>query len=109
MEYELPPHRYRELKHFCLQYDSWKRLYFEKEGANVEPGDVTGRVASRKADYMNAIQLIETTAYDTSKEWGQYILSSVVSDEICECSCDPVEFKRLIRKFYWLLSVRKGV
>ena len=76
---------------------------------NTESGDVTARIAVKRSDCIRAIQLIETTAYDTSREWGKYVLLFVISDEVPECSCDPIEFRRLVHKFYYLLSVRKGV
>lgn len=102
-DYELPPHRYRELKHFCLQYPAWKEEYEKLSGVQIEPGDVTGRVASKKKDLEYAMKLIETTAVDLGV-WGNSVLSYV-----CYNECDSDMIKMMARKFYWLLDKRKGV
>ena len=67
--YDLPVHRYRELKHFCLQYDFMKeeinrlqnQLYLNEE-------DPTGYIAVKLTEYKNAVKLIETTAFNLGKQ-----------------------------------------
>lgn len=106
--YELPVHRYRELKHFCLQYrDMKKRLtnLIQNEIVRVR-GDATAKVAVEIADLTYATELIETTARDTSFMWWELILKAVTED-VClsELSIDNT----LLHKFFYLLSERKGV
>lgn len=112
--YELSVHRYRELKHFCLQYHEMKeeleRLYQNK--TEHSKSDITGRIAVSRSDLIYATELIEMTAYDTSTEFGDKILEAVTLDlSLRELTlpCDKIEFERLLHKFYWLLSERKGV
>ena len=66
-------HRYYELKHFCLQYPEWKRLYSEMDGLGAtkiedvrissnSPGDPTARSAEARYAYLRRIELVEKTA-----------------------------------------------
>lgn len=106
--YELPVHRYRELKHFCLQYRDMKEELLRLSGFKMgdSKSDVTSAVATKIADLTYGVELIETTAQDTSREYGDLILRAVTED-LClsELSVDNT----LIHKFFFLLSERKGV
>lgn len=106
--YELPVHRYRELKHFCLQYRDMKEelLSLSRDTKGNSKSDVTSAVAIKMADLTYATELIETTAKDTSYEYGDLILKAVTED-VClsELSFDNT----LLHKFFFLLSERKGV
>ena len=98
-QYDLPVHRYRELKHFCLQYGYFKKMY----DALCMPDSETEKTAILKVEYENAIKLIETTAYNTSISHGYDILNSVTTDT------GYSEMKELREKFFWLLSKEKGI
>ena len=105
--YELGRHRFKELKHFCLQYPEWKMRYDELYGSGVVDEE-----AVAKADYIRAMKLIETTANSTDVELGSYILEFVTTDISFRTLDPPVNklvFDFLCRKFYWLLSNSKGV
>lgn len=106
--YELPVHRYRELKHFCLQYRDMKEelMLLSGEKPGNSRSDVTSNVAVKIADLTYATELIETTARDTSFEYGDLILKAVTED-VClsELNFDNT----LLHKFFFLLSERKGV
>lgn len=98
-EYELSRHRYKELKHFCLQYHLW-----EKELARSP--------LEEKLDIENAMQLIEKTARDTSAVYAPWILKHATDDlsySAVRPPCDNKTFEYYIHKFYWLLSHRRGV
>lgn len=41
-KYWLSKHRYYELKHFCLQYPEWKRVYHDLDGLPARSASVTG-------------------------------------------------------------------
>ena len=103
--YELSRNRYKEMKHFCLQYPEMKeRLQNLTEKFKMRGIDPTGEQAAEITDLQHAVKLIETTAFDIGKFPGEEILKTVTEDlprgEVCEF---------YIRKFYWLLSERKGV
>ena len=96
-EYELDKHRYRELKHFCLQYHKFKRIVSTWSEGTLE--------------YENAIRLIEKTAADASIKYQEWILAAAVNDISYSRLKPPlnrIEFEYFLRRFYWLLSNRKG-
>ena len=59
-KYYIDKHRYYELKHFCLQYNEWKKAYascnesiifaskFEKGATSNIPSDITDVIMSFK-------------------------------------------------------------
>lgn len=111
-EEKLSKHRYRELKHFCLQYPEFKYVYYILDWACPSNGhdDPTSKIATLKTDYGRAIKLIETTARDTSEEYQSYILKSVTRDiplNAVDLDRDVLDAYR--RKFFWLLHQRKGI
>lgn len=106
--YELPVHRYRELKHFCLQYRDMKEelAALSRDTKGNSKSDVTSTVAIKITDLTHATELIETTAQDTSYEYGDLILKAVTED-LC---LSELDFDNtLLHKFFFLLSERKGV
>ena len=53
-KYYIDKHRYYELKHFCLQYDDWKKAYSILDGYDsyqVGLGVKSSGVSDRTADY----------------------------------------------------------
>lgn len=111
--YQLSAHRYRELKHFCLQYYEMKdkarrltdHLFADKEL------DLVGDTATELTNLIGGIRLIEMTAVDTDAKYAEYILKSVTND-VSFSSLGVViskgDFDDLRAKFFWLLSERKG-
>ncbi len=99
-DYKLNRDRFKELKHFCRQYDYFLEMYeSSKDGAE-------------RADLINAIELIETTAKNTDPIFFSHILDFVTKDvsySEVELPIDELIFKYLICRFYWLLSASKGV
>lgn len=112
--YELPRHRFLELKHFCLQYWDWRKqlILADREKPGTPQDDVVSNTATRRTDLNNAIQLIEKTAWNTDTNLGSYILRSVTENLTVSQVDPPVskdEFFELRRKFFWLLSEEKGL
>lgn len=111
--YTLSAHRYRELKHFCLQYYEMKdkiRQLKERVFAESE-SDLVGNTATELTNCINGIRLIETTATATSLKYAKYILRSVTEDVSFGVLNPPLEkgdFFDLREKYFWLLSERKG-
>lgn len=125
--YYLEKHRYYELKHFCLQYNSWKKAYkiledtclksidFENIVNEGEYGDPTAKIAKKRLVYLEKIELIEKTAYDTDKCLAKYILQAVTEGytytyfkTTLEIPCSKDMYYDRYRKFFWLLDkVRK--
>ena len=121
--YWIDKHRYYELKHFCLQYPTWKKAYVSLDGMSKKPeqllifvqtgacGDPTAKCAIAKSYYYERIAMLEHTAIVTDKELGSYILIGVTEG----CSYDVLRVRHnipcfkdtyyeLYRKFFWLLS-----
>lgn len=98
-EYYLEQHRFKELKHFCLQYPMWKK-------------DLSAKPLEDQVDIEKALLLIEKTARDTSQQYYRWILTAVTKDmsySRIHPPCDNYTFDYYLHKFYWLLSNRKGV
>jgi hypothetical protein len=121
-KYWIDKHRYYELKHFCMQYQSWKKTYlaldgFSKASSEAVPSktnkysDPTARCAEAKAFYLDRIELVEQCAWDADPELSNYILKGVTE----ECSyeylksslnipCSRDTYYDRYRKFFWLLD-----
>ena len=101
--YHLDKHRYYELKHFCLQYNEWKKAY-----------TMLGDTILHSTDFER-IELIEKTAYDTDEYLAKYILQAVTEGytytyfkSTLDIPCGKDMYYDRYRKFFWLLDkVRK--
>lgn len=108
--YELSRNRFKELKHFCLQYPEMKerasKLYSEAYENDFDP---TGKIASELADIKKAMNLIEMTAFNVGKFPGEKILKIVTEGRVLSEVCpDVIIADYYVRKFYWMLSQIKG-
>lgn len=122
-KYWIDKHRHYELKHFCLQYPSWKKTYSEFsddsvslsmiEGARTSnlPGDPTAKRAIMKAHYMERIKLIENVAEEADKYLSHYILKAVTENlsytylkSRLDIPCSRDMYYDRYRRFFWLLS-----
>ena len=87
--YWIEKHRYYELKHFCLQYPIWKKIYGSLDGLSGHStdfttmvvkstlGDPTAKIGMAKAYYSNRMKMLEQTASRTDETLGIYILNGV--------------------------------
>ena len=122
-KYYIDKHRYYELKHFCLQYKEWKKLYalcnesiiftstIEQHPSSNIPSDLTARYAIKKAYYSKNITLIENIAKQTDDYLWAYILKAVTEGlsytylkTRLEIPCGRDMYYDRYRRFFWLLS-----
>lgn len=120
-KYWIERHRYYELKHFCLQYRTWKKARaaidgmreygFEGGFVHTVPGDPTAKAAEARLFYTNRIEMVERVAKETDPIIGEYILIGVTqgaSYDILNARlpipCCKDSYYDLYRKFFWLLS-----
>ena len=120
-KYWIDKHRHYELKHFCLQYPSWKREYSDDisiGGSSIEriptsntPGDPTAKKAMRRAYYLERIKLIEHLAMEADTDLHNYILKAVtegLSYTHLRCKmdipCSKDTYYDRYRRFFWLLD-----
>ncbi len=122
-KYWIDKHRFYELKHFCMQYKTWKKTYaaLTEIGATSylidgipsgnTPSDLTAKYAIRKAHYAEKIKMIERAAKEADEDLYVYILKAVTEDlsftylkTTLEIPCSRDTYYNRYRKFFWLLS-----
>lgn len=122
-KYHIDKHRHYELKHFCLQYPTWKKTYAaivelsassSRLGTVVsggEPSDITAKCALRKAFYGEKIKLVEQAAMEADHELWYYILKAVTEgysytylQTKLNIPCSRDTYYDRYRRFFWLLS-----
>ena len=122
-KYYIDKHRYYELKHFCLQYNEWKKAYtsccesiifasrYDKIGSVSAPGDLTAKYAMRRAQYGEKIKLIEESARKADDFLYPYLLKAVTEGlsypylkTKLDIPCGRDMYYDRYRKFFWLLS-----
>lgn len=124
--YWISKHRHYELKHFCLQYPTWKRKYkaFNEMGifsknddgifSNNSPSDLTAAYAIKKAQYSKKIDLIEKIVIEADPDLYTYILKAVTEGlsytylkTKMNMPCGRDMYYDRYRRFFWLLSNSK--
>lgn len=124
-KYWIPKHRYYELKHYCLQYPHWKKLYsslefkMEVDESGIrssEPGKPTEKYALIRAGCKNAMELVERTCRDASSELCGYLLRAVTEgipfiklQTLYQIPCGKDMYYDAYRKFFYILSQRRGI
>lgn len=122
-KYYIDKHRYYELKHFCLQYNEWKKAYascnesiifassLEKTSSNSIPSDLTAKYAMKRAYYGTRIKLIEQAAKEADDFLYPYILKAVTEGlsytflkAKLDIPCGRDMYYDRYRRFFWLLS-----
>ena len=122
-KYWIPKHRYYELKHFCMQYLEWKRIYAaidelsmtsavcERLPSSNIPSDLTAKYAIRKAHYSDKINAVERAAMDADEDLYIYILKAVTEGlsytylkSRLDIPCGRDMYYDRYRRFFWLLS-----
>ncbi len=122
-KYYIDKHRYYELKHFCLQYNEWKKAYASCNeslifASNLDrmpcgnlPSDLTAKYAVKKAYYGERIKLIERIAMEADDFLYPYILKAVTEGlsytylkARLDIPCGRDMYYDRYRKFFWLLS-----
>lgn len=123
-KYWIDKHRHYELKHFCLQYPTWKRTYAALDNLSIStsrmddtpisstaPSDTTAKCAIRKAHYSEKIQLVERAALEADEDLWFYILKAVTEGYSytylktrMDIPCGKDLYYDRYRRFFWLLS-----
>lgn len=122
-KYHICKHRHYELKHFCLQYPSWKKAYAEFDDASLPlsmidsvptsniPGDPTAKRAMMKAHYSEKINLIEKAAMEADQYLCEYILKGVTEElsytylkSKFDMPCGKDMYYDRYRRFFWILN-----
>lgn len=122
-KYYIDKHRYYELKHFCLQYNEWRRAYalcnesiiFSSNLDNMPssniPSDLTAKYAIKREYYGKRIKLIQRIAKESDDYLYPYILKAVTEGlsytylkTKLEIPCSRDMYYDRYRRFFWLLS-----
>lgn len=125
-KYYIEKHRYYELKHFCLQYPTWKKAYLSLDGLAKKPSnyemfikqinhsDPTAKCVETRMFYSDRMDMLNRVAFNTDDVLGSYILQAVInglSYDILkaklEIPCCKDVYYDLYRRFFWLLSVER--
>jgi hypothetical protein len=121
--YWIEKHRYYELKHFCLQYPSWKRMYnsldglpsqsssavkFEKNGSVSNPTEV---YAEARIYFYDRMKMVEDAAQEAAEHMSELLLRAVTEELSYEClnaqiriPCCKDTWYAIYRRFFWLLD-----
>lgn len=121
--YWLERHRYYELKHFCLQYPIWRRVYHQLDGMEAKPigrmiysmsdthSDPTARHAIARAFLSKRMEMVSRNAEQADPELSRYILLGVTKGwsygalkARLEIPCGKDTYYDRYRRFFWLLS-----
>jgi hypothetical protein len=124
-KYWIPKHRYYELKHYCLQYPHWKKLYSSLEFKmevnesgirSSEPGKPTEKYALIRASCKNAMELVEKCCREAAPELWRWLFKAVTQgvtfvqlqckDEI---PCGKDIYYDGYRRLFYILSQRRGI
>lgn len=125
-KYWIDRHRYYELKHFCLQYPTWKKTRLELEGFSKMPingipisktnviSSPTEKCTEARLFYSDRIEMIEKIARKTDESLYNYILQAVTEgisyDSLrarFNIPCCKEIYYNLYRRFFWLLSIER--
>lgn len=125
-KYWIDKHRYYELKHFCLQYGSWKKAYsemnelrlpsyaFDKSSLSNSPTDLTAQCAIKKVRYSERIKMVETAAMEADEYLYVYILKAVTEGlsfnylkTKMNIPCSRDTYYDRYRRFFWLLNNKR--
>lgn len=122
-KYYIDKHRYYELKHFCLQYNEWKKEYvncnesiifasnIEQSSSSNVPSNLTAKYAIKRAYYSGRIRLVEKAAMEADEFLYPYILKAVTEGlsytylkTKLNIPCGKDMYYDRYRRFFWLLS-----
>lgn len=127
-KYWIPKHRYYELKHYCLQYPEWKTLHDRidillkaHEDQEVHTKDLVRtneELAVKKLILFDAMRRIEECVKDCTDVGvlRDYIFKGVTEglpyqklQARYDIPCGQDMYYDAYRKFFWLLSKKRGI
>ena len=118
----IPTERYYELKHFCLQYNDWKKALRELDGMRANTIDISGVVkrgsvsnpteelALARAYYSTHIDMVDRCIARMEPRIAPYILEGVTKGLAYEalrlkgCPYCRESYYEYYHLFFWLLS-----
>lgn len=122
-KYYIDKHRHYELKHFCLQYPTWKKLHddalescisaakLDQMRSSGVTSDITSKYALKRIRYAEKIKLIERIAKEADEDLHYYILRAVTEglsytylNSVLDIPCGKDMYYDRYRRFFWLLS-----
>lgn len=122
-DYWISKERYYELKHFCLQYNDWLRIYRElcdsRLGVSIKENrafiseicNPTEKLAIIKLHYRERIEMVQRAAEMCDDDISAYVLKAVTDNISCNClimkygmPCGKDKFYDAYRRFFWQLS-----
>ena len=124
--YYLPRHRYYELKHFCFQYNEWKKALLLLDGWNSSgedlnegirgnlPSDPTERCALLRAYYSQKIKMVEDCIAQAEPAVAPFLKMGVTEGlsyshlRARGCPCGSEMYYDIYRRFFWLLHIARG-
>ena len=120
-KYYISKHRYYELKHYCMQYQSWKdsldminhypkqalsKVIFQSDNA-----DPVFRLAEARSFYEDRLKGLEDIANKIDPVIGPCVLEGVISGLSYEVlrtridiPCCKDVYYEIYRKFFWVLD-----
>ena len=124
--YSIEKEKYYELKHFCLQYPSWKKersKIFKEIGGSYEMGEPicdskianpTEEAAIKLSELSYKMKLVENTAKEADEEIGPYVLLVVTGVATYQYLKTRMQipysrdiFYEVYRRFFWLLAQKR--
>lgn len=126
-KYYITKHRYYELKHFCSQYQEWKKAYANlcntdlslsmiEVDSQIDPSsDPIYQREILKEYYLKRIKMVEETAIEADSYLYDYIIKGVTDGRsytylktVLGIPCGKDMYYDKYRKFFWLLNkIRK--
>lgn len=121
-QYYISKHRYYELKHYCLQYPEYKKIYnslCEKIpggiiSINNDDSHGMDRSLEIRQRYLDQIELIEECAIMLDEVLGPYILKGVTEGRSYtylrmhdNIPCCKDIYYELYRKFFFILDHKR--
>ena len=118
-KYYINKHRYYELKHYCMQYDLWKKELYSinvypdpmHECKSNKPSNPTQSLVEKREQYVNKIRMLEKVANAVDPVIGPYVLQGIITGssydvlntQMCIPCCKDVYYATY-RKFFWVLD-----
>lgn len=118
-KYGISVERYRELSHWCRQYDEWRSksnyglTAIVNDGMPHAKGSVsnpTEAQALRNAKYIDNINCLETTAQEADEFIYKYLIMNVTRGRTFEemrVPCGRRQFYESRRKFFYILDLKR--
>lgn len=123
-KYKLTRFEFGYAKWFSLKYPEWldeynsfkdsvKAIRYDDAPKGTGLSDPTEELAAKRYDIRRKMLLVERTAFDAGGAIAEYILKSVIFEDVtfedmkaAGMPCERTMFYERRRKYYWLLSQR---